>query len=274
MHTVNVNGAAIPALGLGTHELQGSAAAGMVEAALAIGYRHIDTAQAYDNEKAVGAGIAAAGLPREALFLTTKVWPDRFRAGALQRSVDESLARLNTSYVDLLLLHWPNPGVPLEETMAALNDMHRIGRARHIGVSNFPSDLLEEAVRLSEAPLVVNQVEYHPFLAQTEVLGALRRHGLGLIAYSPLAQGLVFRNDTLAEIAEAYGKSPGQVALRWLVQQGGVCAIPRTSSVDHARANFEVFDFALSAAEMEAIQRLSRQRRRLVDPDDMAPDWD
>lgn len=274
MHTVNVNGAAIPALGFGTHELQGATAADMVDAALGIGYRHIDTAQAYKNEAAVGAGIAASGLPREDVFLTTKVWPDRFAPGQLQRSVDESLARLDTPYVDLLLLHWPNPEVPLEETLDALNDMRRIGRARHIGVSNFTTDLLEEAVRLSDEPLAVNQVEYHPFLAQDEVLDAARRHGLGLVAYSPLAQGLVFGNDALAGIAEAHGKSPGQVALRWLVQQDAVCAIPRTSSVDHARTNFEIFDFELTGDEMEAIDQLSRKRQRLVDPDEVAPDWD
>lgn len=274
MHNVNVNGAKIPALGFGTYEMKGATAADMVEAALAIGYRHIDTAHAYDNEAAVGAGIAAAGLPREDIFLTTKVWPDHFRVGQLQRSVDESLARLNTPYVDLLLLHWPNPNVPLGETLSALNDMHRIGRARHIGISNFTAALLEEAVRLSEEFLVVNQVEYHPFLAQDDLLKALRRHGLGLIAHSPLAQGLVFRNGTLREIAESHGKTPGQVALRWLVQQEGVCAIPRSSNADHARANFEIFDFELSEEDMEAIDSLSRRRRRLVDPDGMAPDWD
>lgn len=274
MHTVNVNGAAIPVLGFGTHELQGATAAEMVETALGIGYRHIDTAQAYGNEAAVGAGIAASGLPREDIFLTTKVWPDRFLPGQLQLSVDESLARLNTPYVDLLLLHWPNPEVPLEDTLDALNDMRRIGRARHIGISNFPKDLLEEAVRLSDAPLAVNQVEYHPFLAQDEVLDVARRHGLGLVAYSPLAQGMVFRNDILAGIADAHGKSPGQVALRWLVQQDAVCAIPRTSSEEHARANFEIFDFELTGDEMEAIDVLSRKRLRLVDPDEVAPDWD
>lgn len=274
MHTVNVNGATIPALGFGTHELRGSTAAEMVETALAVGYRHIDTAQAYGNEEAVGAGIAASGLPREELFLTTKVWPDRFRASDLQRSVDESLARLNSPYVDLLLLHWPNPEVPLEETIGALNDMRRIGRARHIGISNFTSDQVQQAVGLSDEPLVVNQVEYHPFLAQDEVLDTLRRNGLGLVAYSPLAQGLVFGNDSLAEIAERHGKSAGQVALRWLVQQDGVCAIPRTANADHARANFEVFDFELTGDEMEGISRLSRERRRLVDPEEVAPDWD
>lgn len=274
MHKVNVNGASIPALGLGTYELQGSAAIDTVETALDIGYRHIDTAQAYDNEEAVGKGIAASGLPREEIFLTTKIWPDRFRPTELQRSLDESLARLDTPYVDLLLLHWPNPEVPLEDTMAALNDMRRIGRARHIGISNFTTDLVEEAVRLSEAPLAVNQVEYHPFLAQDKLLGTLRGHGLGLIAYSPLAQGKVFRDDTLAGIAKAHGKSPGQVALRWLVRQEGVCAIPRSSNPDHLRANFEIFDFDLSDDEAGAIDQLSQQRQRLVDPAEVAPDWD
>lgn len=274
MHKVKVNGASIPALGLGTHELRGSTAIDTVQTALDIGYRHIDTAQAYENEEAVGKGIAASGLPREEVFLTTKVWPDRFRPGELQRSLDESLARLDTPYVDLLLLHWPNPDVPLKDTLSALNDMCRIGRARHIGVSNFTADLVEEALRLSDAPLAVDQVEYHPFLAQEQLLGTLRRHGLGLIAYSPLAQGKVFRDDTLKEIARAHGKSPGQVALRWLIRQEGVCAIPRSSNPDHVRANFEIFDFDLAEDEAEAIHRLSQQRRRLVSPDEVAPDWD
>jgi 2,5-diketo-D-gluconate reductase B len=273
MHTVNVNGAAMPALGFGTYELQGKAAAEMVEAALGIGYRHIDTAQAYHNEEAVGIGVAASGIPREEIFITTKVPPSRFRPSELQRSLDESLARLETPYVDLLLLHWPNPDVPLKDTIGALNDMRRIGRARHIGVSNFPSDMVHEAVRLSDEPLAVDQVEYHPLLAQDRLLDALRGHGMGLTAYSPLAQGEVFGDDTLSDIGEDHGKTAGQVALRWLIQQDGVSAIPRSSSVEHAESNFEIFDFELSQDEMRKIHQLSAGRRRLVDPAD-SPDWD
>lgn len=273
MHTVNVNGAAMPALGFGTYELLGTTAAEMVEAALGIGYRHIDTAQAYNNEEAVGIGIAASRVPRAEIFLTTKVPPSRFRPRDLQRSLDESLARLETPYVDLFLLHWPNPDVPLKDTIDALNDMRRIGRARHIGVSNFPSAMVDEAVRLSGEPLAVDQVEYHPLLAQDRLLEALRTHGMGLTAYSPLAQGEVFDDDTLSGIGEAHGKTAGQVALRWLIQQDGVCAIPRSSSVDHAQSNFDIFDFELSQDEMRMIHQLSRGRRRLVDPEG-SPDWD
>jgi diketogulonate reductase-like aldo/keto reductase len=273
MHTVNANGAIMPALGFGTYELQGKTAADMVEAALGIGYRHIDTAQAYDNEEAVGVGIAASGLPREEIFLTTKVSPSRFRPNELQRSLDESLARLETPYVDLLLLHWPNPDMPLKDTMAALNDMRRIGRARHIGVSNFPSAMVDEAIRFSDEPLAVDQVEYHPLLAQGRLLNALHGHGMGLTAYSPLAQGRVFNDETLTGIGQAHGKTAGQVALRWLIQQDGVCAIPRSSSIDHARSNFDIFDFELSPDEMRKIHKLSLGRRRLVDPED-SPDWD
>lgn len=273
MHTVNVNGAAMPALGFGTYELHGATAVEMVEAALDIGYRHIDTAQAYHNEEAVGSGIAASGIFREEIFLTTKVSPSRFRPGELQRSLDESLARLDTPYVDLLLLHWPNPDVPLKDTMDALNHMRRIGRAQHIGVSNFPSAMVDEAVRLSNEPLVADQVEYHPLLEQGRLLEALRGHGMGLTAYSPLAQGEVFGDETLCGIGEAHGKTAGQVALRWLIQQDGVCAIPRSSSVNHARANFDIFDFELSPDDMRKIHQLSLDRRRLVDPED-SPDWD
>ena len=273
MHTIDVNGAAMPALGFGTYELEGATAAEMVEAAIGIGYRHIDTAQAYHNEEAVGIGIAASGVPREEIFLTTKVSPSRYRPGALQRSLDESLARLDTPYVDLLLLHWPNPEVPLKDTMDALNDMRRIGRTRHIGVSNFPSAMVDEAIRLSDEPLAVDQVEYHPLLAQDRLLGALRGHGMGLTAYSPLARGRVFDDDTLSGIAEAHGKTAGQVALRWLIQQDGVSAIPRSSSVEHAQSNFDIFDFELSSDDMQKIHQLSLGRQRLVDPDE-SPDWD
>jgi diketogulonate reductase-like aldo/keto reductase len=162
MHTVNGNGASIPALGFGTWELTGSTAQRMVETALAIGYRHLDTAQIYGNEAEVGAGLRATGLPRESVFVTTKIWPDRFRAGELQRSVQESLGKLRLDAVDLLLLHWPNPEVPLAETIAALNEVAERGWARHIGISNFTAAMIEEAVRLSARPLVTNQVEYHP----------------------------------------------------------------------------------------------------------------
>ncbi len=274
MYGVEAHGARIPVLGFGTWELRDGLAVRMVEAALGIGYRHIDTAQMYENEREVGTAIRTSGIDRREIFLTTKVWPDRFRDGDLQRSVEESLERLGLDAVDLLLLHWPNPAVPLAETIAALNDARARGLTRHIGVSNFPTGLMREALRLSEAPLVTNQVEYHPFLSQKRVLRACREAGMALTAYCPLARGRVFGHPVIERIAARHRKSPAQVALRWLVQQEGVVAIPRSSKPEHARANFEIWDFSLDGREMAEISALARSGGRIVDIAGLAPDWD
>jgi 2,5-diketo-D-gluconate reductase B len=262
MHEVDANGAAIPALGFGTWELRGDTARRMVETALEIGYRHVDTAQMYGNEAEVGAALRGSGLPRGELFVTTKVWPDRFRAGDLQRSVEESLGRLGLEQVDLLLLHWPSPTVPLAETIDALNDAAARGWAAHVGISNFTSGLVEQATALSGRPLVTNQVEYHPFQDQSTLLADCRRRGLSVTAYRPLARGRVFGDPVLAGIARRHGRTPGQVALRWLVQQEGVIAIPRSSSPEHARDNFAIGGFALGAREMAEIAALAAPRGR------------
>ncbi|HXH04644.1 MAG TPA: aldo/keto reductase [Candidatus Competibacteraceae bacterium] len=273
MQTLDRPGMQMPLLGFGTFQLQGSTACHMVEAALEIGYTHIDTAQNYGNEAEVGAAVAAAGVPRERLFITTKVWIDRFRDWELQLSVDESLKRLHMDYVDLLLLHWPNPRVPLAETVAALNAVHRQGLARAIGVSNFTIALMQEAAALSEAPLAMNQVEYHPYLDQSRVIAAAERLGLGITAYAPLARGRIIGDPVLREIGAHYGKNAAQVALRWLVQQG-VAAIPRSARIEHARTDFAIFDFKLSAGEMARIHALARPGGRLVAPTHLAPEWD
>ena len=274
MYSVEAHGARIPVLGFGTWELRDGLAVRLVEAALAIGYRHIDTAQMYENEREVGTAIRTSGIDRREIFLTTKVWPDRFRDGDLQRSVEESLERLGLDAVDLLLLHWPNPAVPLAETIAALNDARARGLTRHIGVSNFPTGLMREALRLSEAPLVTNQVEYHPFLSQNRVLRACREAGMALTAYCPLARGRVFGDPVIERIAARHRKSPAQVALRWLVQQEGVVAIPRSSKPEHARANFEIWDFSLDDREMAEISALGGPEGRIVDIAGLAPEWD
>ena len=270
---VETHGIRIPALGFGTFRLDGRSAERMVAYALEIGYRHIDTAQMYGNEAEVGAAIASSGVPREEIWLTTKIWPDSFRDGDLQRAAGQSVRRLRTE-PDLLLLHWPNPEVPLRETMRALNDAKRQGLTRHIGISNCPSALIRESVALSEEPLLVDQVEYQPYLSQRAVLEELRRNGMALTAYSPVAQGKVFSDRTLTRIGERHGKNPGQVALRWLLQQEGVSAIPRSSREAHAKANLDIFDFALSAAEMAEIFALARPDGRLVNPAGFAPNWD
>ncbi len=274
MHEVEAHGARIPALGFGTWQLSGDVARSMVETALEIGYRHIDTAQMYGNEAEVGAAIRESGVPREEIFLTTKVWPDKFRKGVFQRSVEESLRRLGLPSVDLLLLHWPNAEVPLSETMGALDEVRERGWAKHVGISNFTTRLIDEALACARSPLVTDQVEYHPFLSQAAVLEKLRGNGMALTAYCPLARGKIFGNPTLEGIAKRHDKSVGQVALRWLVQQPGVIAIPRSSKPEHARANWAIFDFALSDEEMNEIAALGAPGGRVVDVAGVAPAWD
>jgi 2,5-diketo-D-gluconate reductase B len=274
MEPVAAGAARIPRLGFGTWELRGRHAQAMVETALELGYRHLDTAQMYGNEAEVGAAIRAVGLPRAEIFVTTKVWPDRFRAGDLERSAEESLARLGLDAIDLLLLHWPNPNVPLAETLAALERVAARGIARHLGVSNFTVALLDEALALAARPLVCNQVEYHAKLDQSALLARVRGAGMALTAYCPLARGKLVLDPVLQRIGARHRKSAGQVALRWLVQQDGVIAIPRSGKPEHARANIAIFDFALSAEEMAEIDRLAQGRGRVVDLPGLAPDWD
>ncbi len=273
MHVVEAHGVRIPALGLGTYRLTGAVAERLVGEALALGYRHVDTAQMYGNEREIGAAIARSDVARETIFLTTKIWPDQFRADDLLRAAAASVARLGT-VPDLLLLHWPNEAVPLAETIGALNRAKALGHARAIGVSNFPIALVQAAVALSSEPLVANQVEYHPLLDQSALAAELRRLGMALIAYSPVAQGQVFAERELQRIGERHGRTAGQVALRWLLQQPGVCAIPRSSKASHLSANRALDGFALSAAEMAAITALGSRQGRLVNPAGVAPHWD
>ena len=272
MQFVEANGVKIPAIGLGTSELRRRTCARIVEQALKLGYRHIDTAQAYDNEREVGEGLRASGIKRDEVFVTTKIWTTHFAAKDLERSAKESLARLRLSEVDLLLLHWPNPQVPLAETLGALARVKQAGHARHIGVSNFTVALIEEAVAACPEPLICDQVEYHPYLDQTKVREACARHQMALVAYSPVARGRVKGDPTLARIAERYGKSAAQVCLRWLVQQN-VCAIPRTSRIERLSENIDIFDFSLDEDDMAAIASLATAKGRFTDYG-FAPKWD
>lgn len=274
MHRVSANGANIPAIGLGTWTLRDEAASELVKTALDAGYRHIDTAAMYENEAAVGAGLRASGLARDEIFLTTKVWPTEIADGDLQRSVEASLKRLGVDYLDLVLIHWPSKSIPLADSIKALNEVRDRGWARNIGVSNFTSDLIEEAVSLSKHPLACNQVEYHPFLSQSRVMAACQKHGMALVSYCPLARGSdLFSHPGIAGPAEVHGKTTAQVVLRWHVQQEGVIAIPRSSNPDRVRQNFEVFDFELSTEEMSAISALRVRNHRICDFD-FSPDWD
>lgn len=274
MQYVEMNGTRVPALGFGTFQLRPEDAYRMVRHALAIGYRHIDTAQMYGNEEAVGAALRDSGVDRGEIFLTTKVLPDNVADGDLQASTVASLNRLGTDYVDLLLQHWPSREVPVAESVGALNDVRRRGLTRAIGVSNFTTGLIAEAVAASDAPLATDQVEYHPYLDQAPVKHSLANYGMALTAYCPLAQGAVFDDDTLAAIGRAHGKSAGQVALRWLLQQEDVVAIPRSRSEAHAESNLDVFDFELTADDMRRIHGLAHAGGRIVSPPGLAPDWD
>ncbi len=272
MQFIEANGAKIPAIGLGTWELRGRTCARIVEQALKLGYRHIDTAQVYENEREVGEGLRASGVRRDEVFLTTKVWTNHFAPNDLERSAKESLVRLRQPHVDLLLLHWPNPHVPLAETLGALAHAKQLGLTRHIGVSNFTVALIEEAVKACPEPLVCDQVEYHPYLDQTKVKAACAQAGLALVAYSPVAKGRIKNDETLLKIGRAHGKSPAQVCLRWLVQQN-VSAIPRTSRVERLSENIDIFDFELSDEEMDEIGQLSSPKGRMTDFG-FAPKWD
>ena len=268
---VTVRGVEVPAVGLGTWRLRGDDCRRAVETALELGYRHVDTAQAYGNERRVGAAIRSSAVDRDDVFLTTKLDGGSRKNGAVQRSVRESLDRLDTDYLDMLLIHWPNDkppfspvrlpgGPPLAETLTAMNELVDEGLVRHVGVSNFDVRRLDEARRLSEAPIVTNQVQFHPYWDQRDLLSYCRRKDVLLTAYSPLCHGGVLDDDVLRELGRRYGKTAAQVAIRWAIQHEGVVAIPKATSRDHLAANVDVFDFELTEAEMERIHRPSKLR--------------
>jgi len=274
MQFAEAKGARIPLIGLGTWDLRGRTCVHMVDQALRLGYRHIDTAEMYGNESEVGEGLRASGVDRNEVFVTTKVWPANFAPRDLEKSAKQSLAKLRLSEVDLLLLHWPNPNIPLADTLGALNRVKQAGLARHIGVSNFTVALINEAVRLSSEPLVCDQIEVHPFLDQSKVIAACRAHGMAVVAYSPIARGGAKSDKVLNRIGELYGKTAAQVCLRYLVQQG-IVVIPRTSKDDRLKENFAIFDFVLSPAEMTEIGGLARRDGRVIDYSySGSPNWD
>jgi diketogulonate reductase-like aldo/keto reductase len=263
---VQANGAAIPALGIGTYTLQDEACSQAVRWAVEAGYRHIDTAAAYGNEEAVGRGIRESSVARDALFVTTKVWYTDLAPGDLERSAEASLRRLGLSQVDLLLIHWPSLDIPLDKTMRSLCAMKRRGLTRHIGISNFSASRVDEAVRLSDEPLVANQCEYHPYLNQDRVRAACRKHGLAFTSYCPLGKGGLTRDPVIAGIAKAHDRTPAQVVLRWHVQQPGTVAIPKSGNQGRISENLAIFDFALSDNEMSRISSLARPDGRMVSP--------
>lgn len=272
MEYVNKGEASVPALGLGTYNLRGSEATHITRESLAMGYRHLDTAQFYENEAEIGKGIQESSVDRSSIWLTTKVWWDRLDEQQFLPSVEESLRKLGQAYVDLLLIHWPNPDVPLAETLAQLMLAQEKGYTRYIGVSNFTTQMVKACIDMG-APILTNQVEYHPFLTQALLLETLRQHGVSLTAYRPIAKGMVASEPLIQSIATDHHKTPAQIALRWLIQHGDVMAIPKTRTLSRLQENMDVFDFVLTETEMNSISRLGTPKGRMISPS-FAPAWD
>jgi 2,5-diketo-D-gluconate reductase B len=264
----------MPILGYGTSPLRGGMNADAVVTALKAGYRHIDTGRKYGTEEDVGAGMRASGVPRKDIFLTTKVSHEHLKPDDFAKSVDTSLAALQVDYIDLLLIHWPSPDIDMKATMPALAKAKREGKARHIGVANFTTRLLDEAVAACPEPLVALQAEYHPYLDQTKLLAAVRKHKLAFIAYCPLGRGKLIDDPVLNEIAKTRGRTFAQIALRWLIQQN-VAPIPFSGNPQRIADNFKVFDFELSDDEMARISALKRADGRVANPVGRVPGgWD
>ncbi len=266
------NGLALPAIGLGTWPMTGTECTQAVRQALDVGYRHIDTATAYDNEAAVGQALRDSDVPREQIHLTTKVWWDRLEPKAMRQSLEDSLRALGTEHVDLFHIHWPGQDWDLLarsiETLVALRDE---GKARHIGVANFPLGLLRQVVETLGAPLSAIQVEYHVLLDQQPLLDYARRHDLLLTAYTPLARGQAAAQPVIQAIAHKHGVLPSQVALKWLLDQDGVAAIPKASSRENQLANLAALDVQLDDEDRAAIAGLPKDQRVVSPP--FAPDW-
>ena len=264
------NGNKIPALGLGTSGLRGKECTEVVKKALKIGYRHIDTADMYGNHRAIAEALNQAEIDRKQLFVTSKIQSQDLEYKELKRAAERILSELDIEYLDLLLIHWPNPEIPVEESLKAMKELKEAGKVKNIGVSNFTVPLLKEALEAYPDLITVNQVEFHPTLYQKELLDFAFKNDIILTAYSPLAQGEVFENSVLKNLGEKYDKTPAQLAIRWLIEKN-IAAIPKASSEAHLKNNLEVFDwdFPIDAArEMELLD----QNNRLIDPG--YPDFD
>jgi 2,5-diketo-D-gluconate reductase A len=260
------DGVDIPQLGFGVFQVPPEDTQRAVEEALAIGYRHIDTAAAYRNEAGVGAAVAASGLPREEVFVTTKLWNSEQGYDSALAGFQKSLGRLDMRYVDLYLIHWPMPGAGLYlDTWRAFEEIHSEGGARSIGVSNFRIEELETLEREAEEMPTVNQIELHPRLQQHELRAWHAEHGLATEAYSPLAQGALLEEETIATIAAHHNRTPAQTILRWHLQLGNI-VIPKSVTPERIRENFEITDFELSEDDMAAIARLDAGERTGPDP--------
>ena len=272
MQFVEAHGARIPQIGLGTMTLKGDVCVQAVKSALQVGYRHHDTAWFYGNEKEVGEGLRQSGMKRDDVFLCTKVRETHLEPDKFRQSLEESVKNLQLPQVDLLLVHWNNKDVPFKTSIGALCKAKKDGFAKHVGVANFTTTMLDEAWAVTSEPLVCNQVEMHPFINQDKVVAACKKHGMALVAYCPIARGKVPGADVLERIGKAHHKTAAQVSLRYLVQRG-VAAIPRTSNPGHMKANLDVYDFELSAAEIAELKALNANNMRVVNPPH-APQWD
>ncbi len=272
MQHKSIQGIDVPEIGLGTYKLYGKECMKTVTDAISMGYRHIDTAQMYKNEKEIGDAIYGSGIDREEFFITTKIWHTNLDHDDVLQTVEDSLRELRSPYVDLLLIHWPNSQYPLEQTLEAMMVLRDQGKAESIGISNFPLSMTKSVIEDLRIPILCNQVEYHPYLAQFDLLDYSYDNEILIGAYSPLAQGKVFQDEVLARIGSEYGKTAGQVALRWLIEQENVIAIPKATSSEHLRENLDIFDFQLSDEHFESIDTLARNLR-LVSPS-FAPEWE
>jgi diketogulonate reductase-like aldo/keto reductase len=272
MQFVEAHGARIPQIGLGTMTLKGDVCVQAVKAALQIGYRHLDTAAFYGNEVENGEGLRQSGVKREDVFITTKVRENNLTPENFNKSLDQSLKNLQLPYVDLLLIHWNNKDIPFSVSIPALCAARKDGRAKHVGVANFTTKMLDDAWRVTSEPLVCNQIEMHPFINQDKVLATSKKHGMAVVAYCPIARGKVPGAEVLERIGQAHGKTAAQVSLHYLVQMG-VIPIPRTATPAHLKQNLDVFDFSLSAAEMADLKTLNATNMRVVNPPH-APMWD
>ena len=272
MQFKTIQGIDVPEIGLGTFKLIGKAGEQTIKMALGLGYRHIDTAQDYKNEREVGNAIKQSHVNREELFVTTKVDRNNLEPDRLLKTTEQSLLDLDLPYVDLLLIHWPNPDVDIEKTIEAMLSLRDQGKVLNIGVSNFPVKLLKEVNEELAAPIFCNQVEYHPLLGQFDLLDYAADQDLLITAYSPFGQGMLIDNPLLNKLADKYGKSPAQIALRWLVEQEQVVTIPKASSREHLEANMDIYDFALEDDDFYAIDDLDKTHR-VINPE-FAPEWD
>lgn len=259
------SGDEIPVIGFGTYTLKGSEGINSVEIALESGYRHIDTAEAYQNQKEVGQAIKNSSLKREDIFLTSKVDFNNLAYNNVLSACDETLLDLDTDYLDLYLIHWPNKKIPMEETFKALKKLKEQGKIRNVGVSNFTIKHLEDVEEISDVDIATNQVEFHPFLYQKELYDYCMSKNILITAYSPIARGKVFESEVLKKIANKYDKNPAQLSLKWMIEKD-IVVIPRSKTPEHIKNNIQLFDWELKDEDIALIDNI-KEEKRLVDPE-------